>query len=123
MEEVKVGGLYKHFKGNYYVVQAIGYDSSDCKKVVIYKALYLQDGEFKTWVRPYDDFVSEVDRETYKGPRFTYIEYDFVGSLCSVVWSMDANTTTNVSIDTVVKIMKHANIILQHHTQQDNCEK
>ena len=65
--EVVVGGIYKHFKGNLYKVINIGYDSETningiSKKLVIYKALY---DDHKIWVRPYDMFVSKVDKEKY----------------------------------------------------------
>ncbi|HIS90452.1 MAG TPA: DUF1653 domain-containing protein [Candidatus Faecisoma merdavium] len=65
--EVVVGGIYKHFKGNLYKVINIGYDSETningiSKKLVIYEALY---DDHKIWVRPYDMFVSKVDKEKY----------------------------------------------------------
>ena len=64
---VVVGGIYKHFKGNLYKVINIGYDSETningiSKKLVIYEALY---DDHKIWVRPYDMFVSKVDKEKY----------------------------------------------------------
>ena len=64
--DVVVGGKYKHFKGNLYKVLMIGYDSEtnneNLKKLVIYEALY---GDHKIWVRPYDMFVSKIDKEKY----------------------------------------------------------
>ena len=65
--EVVVGGIYKHFKGNLYKVINIDYDSETningiSKKLVIYEALY---DDHKIWVRPYDMFVSKVDKEKY----------------------------------------------------------
>ena len=74
--EVVVGGIYKHFKGNLYKVINIGYDSETningiSKKLVIYEALY---DDHKIWVRPYDMFVSKVDKEKY--PDVTH-EYRF----------------------------------------------
>ncbi len=64
--DVVVGGTYKHFKGNLYKVLLIGYDSEtnneNLKKLVIYEALY---GDHKIWVRPYDMFVSKIDKEKY----------------------------------------------------------
>ena len=62
MREVKIHGIYKHFKGNYYIVEDIGYDSETEEKLVIYRALY---GDHKLWCRPYDMFLSEVDHEKY----------------------------------------------------------
>ncbi len=55
--EVKVKGVYRHFKGDYYLVEDIAYHSETSEKMVVYRALY---GENKLWVRPYDMFVEEV---------------------------------------------------------------
>lgn len=60
--EVKIKGIYKHFKGNYYIVEDIGYDSETEKEVVIYRALY---GDNKLWIRNKDMFLSEVDHNKY----------------------------------------------------------
>ena len=65
--EVKVGKVYKHFKGNMYEVITIAYDSEtnnddEPHKLVVYKALY---GNGQVWVRDYDMFLSKVDREKY----------------------------------------------------------
>lgn len=62
MREVVIHGIYKHFKGNYYIVEDIGYDSETEEKLVVYRALY---GDHKLWCRPYDMFLSEVDHEKY----------------------------------------------------------
>ena len=40
MNEVKIGKVYRHFKGNYYFVENVGLDSETQEKVVIYKPLY-----------------------------------------------------------------------------------
>jgi len=65
--EIKVGKVYKHFKGNLYEVIAIAYDSEtnndiEPRKLVVYKGLY-EDG--KIWVRDYDMFISKVDKNKY----------------------------------------------------------
>ena len=60
--EPKPGDIYEHFKGNKYQVTAIAYDAETEEKCVVYQALY---GEYKTFVRKYSAFVSEVDREKY----------------------------------------------------------
>ena len=61
-EKLKIHGIYKHFKGNFYIVEDIGYDSETEEKLVVYRALY---GDHKLWCRPYDMFLSEVDHEKY----------------------------------------------------------
>ena len=62
MRTVQIHGIYKHFKGNFYIVEGIGYDSETETKLVIYRALY---GDHKLWCRPYDMFLSEVDHQKY----------------------------------------------------------
>ena len=60
--KLKIHGVYKHFKGNLYLVEDIAYNSETEEKMVIYRALY-DDG--KLWRRPYDMFLSEVDHAKY----------------------------------------------------------
>ena len=60
--EPKIGSVYRHFKGNLYEVKAIALHSETGEKMVVYQALY---GEGDTYVRPYDSFVSKVDRIKY----------------------------------------------------------
>ncbi len=62
MREVKVGRIYKHFKGNYYLVLGIGKDSETKEDMVIYKGLY-EDCDI--WIRPVKMFLSPVDHEKY----------------------------------------------------------
>ena len=61
-KEIKVGRIYRHFKGDYYLVEDIVIDSETKGKMVLYRALY---GDGKRYVRPYDMFASKVDREKY----------------------------------------------------------
>lgn len=60
--EPKIGSVYRHFKGNLYEVKAIAIHSETGEKMVVYQALY---GDGDTYVRPYDSFVSKVDRVKY----------------------------------------------------------
>lgn len=62
MREIKINGIYKHFKGNYYIVVDIAYDCETKEKIVVYRQLY---EDMKLWIRPYDMFLSEVDHEKY----------------------------------------------------------
>ena len=62
MRQIKINGIYKHFKGNLYLVVDIAYDSETQEEMVIYRALY---GEKALWVRPLKMFLSEVDKEKY----------------------------------------------------------
>ncbi len=60
--EPKIGCIYRHFKGNLYEVKEIAIHSETEEKMVVYQALY---GDNITYVRPYDSFVSKVDKEKY----------------------------------------------------------
>lgn len=62
MREIKVHGIYRHFKGNYYLVEEIAKDSETEEDVVVYRKLY---GDGSLWVRPLSMFLSEVDHEKY----------------------------------------------------------
>lgn len=58
MDTLEIGKLYRHFKGNYYLVLGTAFNSETQEKYVIYKALY---GEYKTWIRPEKMFLEEID--------------------------------------------------------------
>lgn len=62
MRKVKIKGIYKHFKGNYYIVEDIATDSDTLDELVIYRGLY---GEHKLWARRKEDFLSEIDHKKY----------------------------------------------------------
>ena len=59
MENVKIGRVYRHFKGNYYFVENVGLSSETHERVVIYKSLYDRD-DSNIWVRPEKMFLEEI---------------------------------------------------------------
>lgn len=65
-EMPKPGDVYRHFKGNYYMIIAVGHRSETGEKLVVY---YDLSGENSTindpCIRPLDMFMSEVDHEKY----------------------------------------------------------
>ena len=63
MEEIKIHGIYKHYKGDLYIVEDICYNSETLEKMVTYRALY---GDSKLWCRPYDMFLDEVNKNGQK---------------------------------------------------------
>ena len=60
MEEVKIGRVYRHFKGNYYFVENIAYDSENYERMVVYKPLYEREDGRSIWVRPEKMFLEEI---------------------------------------------------------------
>ncbi len=77
--EVQTGRIYRHFKGDHYLVEAIGCDSETGAQVVIYRKLY---GDGGLWVRPLAMFLEEVNRRKYpdcpQQYRFELLEVDSV---------------------------------------------
>lgn len=68
-------GRYRHYKGNFYDVIAVGRHSETLEELVIYKALY--DSEFGSkaiWIRPKAMFQEEVIVEGKKVPRFQFVD-------------------------------------------------
>ncbi len=62
MEQVQIGKIYRHFKGNYYFIEDIALDSETQERVVIYKPLY-ERKDSKIWVRREKMFLEEISIE------------------------------------------------------------
>lgn len=60
--ELKIKGIYRHFKGDYYLVEDVAMHSETQEVYVVYRRLY---GDLSLWIRPYDMFLSRVDKEKY----------------------------------------------------------
>lgn len=60
MKKIKIGKVYRHFKGNYYFVEDIALDSETQERMVIYKPIYDRE-DSKIWVRPEKMFLEQID--------------------------------------------------------------
>ena len=61
--------VYKHFKGDYYLVLDIVINSETMEEMVLYQALY---GDGKKYVRPLKMFLSMVDHNKYPNVKQKY---------------------------------------------------
>ena len=79
MRELQLKRVYRHFKGDYYLVEDLAHDSETGAPVVVYRKLY---GDGGLWLRPLEMFLSEVDRSKYPDAtqkyRFELIEISSV---------------------------------------------
>jgi hypothetical protein len=62
MNEVQIKRIYRHFKGDLYLVEDIAIHNETEEKYVVYRTLY---GDNKLYIRPYNMFISEVDHNKY----------------------------------------------------------
>ncbi len=62
-----IGEFYRHFKGNEYQVLNVARHSETSEVLVVY-----QDMSGGIWARPYDIFMSTVDREKYPDAKQKY---------------------------------------------------
>lgn len=69
MRELKINGIYKHFKGNYYLIVDVATHSETEEKYVVYRELY---GDGNLWVRPLEMFLSEIDYNKYPNAEQKY---------------------------------------------------
>ena len=65
---IKINGLYKHFKGTYHKIICIAKDSETLEEKVVYT--HGEDGQI--WVWDKKEFLSEVDHQKYPDTKQKY---------------------------------------------------
>ena len=60
--EVKIHGIYRHFKNKYYIVEDVAYHSETKEEYVVYRRLY---DDNSLWIREKSMFLSPVDKNKY----------------------------------------------------------
>jgi hypothetical protein len=69
MRELVIKGIYKHFKGDLYLVEDVAIFSEDDTELVIYRALY---EDTALYANLKDTFLSEVDHVKYPDVKQKY---------------------------------------------------
>jgi hypothetical protein len=64
----EVGDVVRHFKGGLYIIVTFATNTETNEEMVIYQSLK----DKQVWARPYDMFVSEIDRAKYPAVKEDY---------------------------------------------------
>lgn len=69
-QETLALGIYRHYKGDHYLVLFICLHSETNEELVIYQKLY---GDFKVYARPLSMFTEQIEYNGNMQPRFKYV--------------------------------------------------
>jgi len=98
IREIEIGKIYRHFKGNLYLVLDLAEHTETGEKMVVYKALY---ENLKVYCRPLDMFLSKVDNQKYPNATQTYRFEEFMPEdLINVILNgIDIESVFNIKIE------------------------
>lgn len=66
-------GIYRHYKGKKYLVLGVAKHSETLEDLVVYIPQY-ENETAAIWVRPIESFLSEVEVDGVKMPRFQFLK-------------------------------------------------
>jgi len=73
VEQIKIGGLYQHYKGMKYRVHSLVKHSETLEWLVFYECLY-ENPQAQLWVRPLKMFLESVQVNSETIPRFKLLD-------------------------------------------------
>ena len=73
VEQIKIGGLYQHYKGMKYRVHSLVKHSETLEWLVFYECLY-ENPQAQLWVRPLKMFLESVQVNGETIPRFKLLD-------------------------------------------------
>ena len=81
MEQVQIGKVYRHFKGNYYFVRDVALDSETKERMVVYSPLYDRQDSM-VWIRPEKMFLEKIPERPDNVTGQTY-RFQVVDDICT----------------------------------------
>lgn len=72
VKQIKIGGIYRHYKGMEYRIITVARSSSDLHWLVVYQTCY-ENPVAQIWTRELEEFLSSIINDGKEQPRFTLI--------------------------------------------------
>lgn len=71
--QLKTNAVYRHYKGNLYLVLAVAKHSETLEEMVVYLSLY-ENPVSQIWVRPLEMFTEKLEYQGQIVSRFSLVE-------------------------------------------------
>ena len=73
--EIKPGQIYKHYKGDLYKIITLAKHTESEDDLVVYERITdINHDGWRIWARPISMFTDIIEKDSYNGTRFEYIE-------------------------------------------------